>query len=171
MSSVRTTDEARIPETLDEALVDRFVRTPPRLELTLPATRENLALIHETCERFLAAELERLGARTTLVDALVALQEAASNVVRHAYRERTIPGPITVRAEIEPRLLRFTVLDEGPGYDPSRVPTPDFENPRDGGYGVHLMRSAMSKVSYARRAGRNLLLMEKVLGGEGSGGA
>jgi serine/threonine-protein kinase RsbW len=152
-------------------IVDRFVRIAPRLELTLPATREHLALIRDTCERFLAPELERAACRESLGDVLLALQEAISNVVRHAYREQSEPGAVTVRLEVESQLLRLTVLDDGPGYDPAGIPTPDFKNPRDGGYGVHLMRSTMSKVSYARRSGRNVLLMEKALGGEGNGTA
>jgi len=71
---------------------------------------------------------------------------------------------------VAPGLLRFTILDEGPGYDPDEVPPPDFANPRDGGYGLHLMRTTMSKVACARRGGRNVLVMEKALSGEASDG-
>jgi serine/threonine-protein kinase RsbW len=166
MGNVRTTGESPIPAASDVAVVDCGTHAESRLELVLPATRENLAIIHETAERFLAGGLERSGSRARLADAMIALHEATTNVVRHAYRDQPEPGSIEVRAELLPTLLRLTVLDEGASYDPSRVPQPDFANPRDGGYGLHLMRSTMSKVAYSRRGGRNVLVMEKALDAE-----
>ena len=71
-----------------------------------------------------------------------------------------------MRAELLPTLLRLTVQDEGASYDPARVPPPDFVHPRDGGYGLHLMRSTMSKVAYSKRGTRNVLVMEKALDAE-----
>ena len=75
-----------------------------------------------------------------------------------------------MRAEVTTGLLRFTILDEGPAYDPEGIPPPDFDHPRDGGYGLHLMRMTMSKVACSRRSGRNVLVMEKALSGEASDG-
>ena len=144
----------------------------PRIELVVPATREQLALISEVVEGFLCPVLDRLRCGDLAREALVALQEAISNVVRHAYRGQAAPGPIGVRVEVFTRLLRVTVTDEGKSYDPSSVPQPDFANPREGGYGLHLMRATMSKVAYSRRGVRNVLLMEKVLeAGAGESGA
>jgi len=163
MGNGRTTEESAIPAVYDTEIVEPLVRVEPRLEIALSATRENLAPIRETAERFLAPEFERRGCRERLPEVLVALQEASSNVVRHAYRDQDEPGSIVVRAELLPTLLRLTVLDEGPGYDPAGVAPPDPVHPRDGGYGLHLIRAIMPRVVYSRRGGRNSLLMEAPL--------
>ncbi len=140
---------------------------PPNsdLEITLPAARENLSVVRDSIEPFLTKQLARYGATDVIPDALLALQEAATNVVRHAYGSEVDRGQLRVRAEISPYLLRLTVVDSGPGYDFEAVPKPDVAHPRDGGFGVHLMREAMSRVSYLRRPGRNTLLLEKTLCG------
>jgi serine/threonine-protein kinase RsbW len=52
----------------------------------------------------------------------LAVSEACTNVVQHAYRDRE-PGPLRLRAEIEGRELRVTVCDEGCGMRP-RVNSP-----------------------------------------------
>ena len=132
-------------------------------EIALPATRERLAAVRAAIEPLIEPELARCGCTAQFEELMLALQEAMSNVVRHAYSDRTEPGPLYVRVERMPHLLRVTVADEGVGYDPAAVPPPDFEHPREGGFGLHLMQQVMSKVAYSRRDGRNTLLMEKVL--------
>jgi serine/threonine-protein kinase RsbW len=52
----------------------------------------------------------------------LAVSEACTNVVLHAYRDRE-PGPLRLRVEIEGRQLRVTVCDEGVGILP-RVDSP-----------------------------------------------
>ena len=165
-----TRSTRELPAPFELNVVEPSVQTSSRLELALPATRETVTLIQETAERYLCGELDRCGAVDVLADALIALQEATSNVVRHAYRNGANRGTIVVRVEVVPNLLRFTILDEGPAYDPDEVPPPDFAHPRDGGYGLHLMRMTMSKVACSRRGGRNVLVMEKALSGEASDG-
>ena len=68
-----------------------------------------------------------------------------------------------MRAEISPYLLRIAVVDEGRGYDPEAIPAPDPWSPREGGFGLHLIRTTMSKVTYHQRGNQNVLLMEKSL--------
>jgi serine/threonine-protein kinase RsbW len=94
---------------------------------------------------------------------MLALQEACTNVVRHAYPPPGPPGTIGVKARLTRHLLRFTVTDEGPGYDPATVPPPDFSRPQEGGYGLHLMRKTMSRVTYRRAKGHNELILDKAL--------
>ncbi len=138
-------------------------RVDAQFEVTLPASRDSLPTARALCESFLTAELARHHASGALADVLLALQEATANVVCHAYRGEPDPGPLGLRIELSPWLVRITVVDAGPGYDFDTVPPPDFAHPRDGGYGLHLMRTAMSRVSYLRRPGHNVLLLEKAL--------
>jgi len=143
---------------------------PPALELRVAASRESLCLVREQVEAFLRHQLDARGRALPLDEVLLALQEATTNVVRHAYRDRDEPGDMAVRVELTPLVVRLFVADHGRGYEPSEVPPPSRHRPREGGYGLHLMRSLMSKVSYVRERHENVLMMEKVLQGGSTDG-
>ena len=66
-------------------------------------------------------------------EAALLVSELVTNSVRHA---RLRPDQaIVLRVETEPRCLRVSVLDEGPGFDPE-----DVDGPRvDGGLGLWLV--------------------------------
>jgi serine/threonine-protein kinase RsbW len=133
------------------------------IELALPATRECLAVIRSAIGILLDHDFRRRGAGELVLEIQLALQEACTNVVRHAYAGDAAGGQIVVRAELQTRLLRLEITDEGASYDFDNVPAPDFSSPREGGFGLHLIRATMSKVSYTRRGNRNTLVLEKVL--------
>jgi serine/threonine-protein kinase RsbW len=88
----------------------------------------------------------------------LALQEAVVNGLRHGnggdpakrVRVRYSLGRKGVLAEVE---------DEGPGFDPDRVPDPTLsENlERPGGRGLLLMRHYMTWVRFSRRGNRVML--------------
>ena len=61
--------------------------------------------------------------RAVLSDIALAITEATTNAVLHAYRDRDEPGTVTVIAEREPDHLCFFVRDEGSGLAP-RVDSP-----------------------------------------------
>src|SRR5437016_9843652 len=72
----------------------------------------------------------------------LALQEAAVNVVIHAYQRE--PGrPIYADLEIDDERLAVTLTHQGRDFDPAAVPPPDFDGSRTGGFGVHLIRQIM----------------------------
>lgn len=133
----------------------------PAVELWLPATRSSLGLIRETLRTFLRQQVGLSDTELEII--LLAVQEASTNVVRHAYAQCDDVGRIQVRAELDPYLLRVAVADEGPGYDFEGADSPDFDHPREGGFGLHLMRQTMSKVSYLTSGRQNVLLMEKTI--------
>lgn len=73
-------------------------------------------------------------------------------------RERSITQPycdrqIYVRAELSPTEVRYTIRDEGPGFDPSTLPDPtdpaNLERPC--GRGLLLMRTFMDDIRYNDR--------------------
>jgi len=77
----------------------------------------------------------------------LALQEAAANVVRHAYGNE--PGrPIRLEVAVSDDELELTLLHQGCDFDPEAVPPPSFDGSRTGGFGVHLIRQLMDDVSY-----------------------
>lgn len=96
----------------------------------------------------------RLAARE--VDEIaVVLQEACTNVIRHAHRHDT---SLRFRVEFHrtPDALEIRIADHGPRFElPLAAPEP--EGLQEGGYGIHIMRSWMDEVSVTRIADGNLL--------------
>jgi serine/threonine-protein kinase RsbW len=83
------------------------------VQLTLPARAENVAVVrHALGGLGEALELDP----QTLSDVKLAVTEACTNVVVHAYGEDE--GPMEVAATIDGPVLRVTVRDEGMGIVP-----------------------------------------------------
>jgi anti-sigma regulatory factor (Ser/Thr protein kinase) len=103
-----------------------------RLALDLPDDAASVPL----CRRVTRAILEELEiAPERRYEVELALGEAATNVVRHAYPH---PGnQYRVEIEIAARALRLTVWDQGQGFVREAVPDP--EEVQFGGRGVLLI--------------------------------
>ncbi len=104
----------------------------PRVQLTLPALPANVALVRQA----LAGLTEELGvdpARAS--DMKIALTEACTNVVVHAYGDD--PGPLEVAMAVEHGRLVLTVRDRGGGLHP--LPGRDEGAPL--GFGLALIAS------------------------------
>src|SRR5690349_7628012 len=61
--------------------------------------------------------------RAVLSDIALAITEATTNVVLHAYRDRSVPGAVSIKAEAFEDHVCLYVLDEGSGLAP-RVDSP-----------------------------------------------
>ena len=92
---------------------DRRVQTESDLELTLPARPENVAVARHAIGGF-ADVLEMPD--QTLADVKLAVTEACTNVVVHAYPNRD--GPMGLRASVDEGVMRVVVVDEGRGILP-----------------------------------------------------
>jgi anti-sigma regulatory factor (Ser/Thr protein kinase) len=88
----------------------------PDLEITLPARAENVAVVRHAVGGL--GEVLEVDDQT-LSDIKLAVTEACTNVVVHAYPEGE--GPMGLRASIDGRHLLLVVLDRGRGI----VPRPD----------------------------------------------
>lgn len=91
-----------------------------------------------------------------LLEICGAVQEAVTNVIRHALR-----GDASRRFRVElHRLadaLEVVLIDDGPSYDLSEPRLPEPEEMREGGYGVHIMHSWADEVLLERLDGVNRL--------------
>lgn len=80
---------------------------------------------------------------------IVALQEAAANVIRHAYRME--PGrPIEVVVVLGPRELSLMVYHFGREFDPTRAPPPVLDGARVGGLGLLMIEQSVDEVHYSK---------------------
>jgi serine/threonine-protein kinase RsbW len=76
----------------------------------------------------------------TMADLKLALTEAVSNSVRHAYGS-TGAGCVDVRYELHPDRLRIEVVDDGAGFDPDAAEGKDGKELSEGGLGIAIIRS------------------------------
>jgi len=132
-----------------------------RGELTVPAQLDSLVLISE----FVNSATHH--AKMTERDAWhmqLAVDEAATNIVQHAYANRN-DGFIALAWHIDNGELVFTLTDQGHPFDPTQVPNPDihspFEDRQAGGLGIYLMNKLMDVVHFSFGAHGNTLEMRK----------
>lgn len=105
--------------------------------LELPARRENVAAVRHVIGAI--ADVRPID-RTRMDDIMLALSEATTNAVLHAYGED--PGPMRVGARLEDERLVLCVSDSGRGMAP-RPDSPGL------GMGLAVMGSLADTVSVA----------------------
>jgi serine/threonine-protein kinase RsbW len=113
------------------------------VRLTLPARPENVAVIRHVLGAF--AEALQLPA-DLVADMRLAVTEASTNVVRHAYHDGE-PGPIDVVIQPNGDTLDLIVSDRGAGIGPS----PDLAGP---GLGLPLIAALADHVEIERGPSR-----------------
>ena len=107
------------------------------IALRIPAKAEYITL----CRLALTGLGQLRGiAEDTMADLKLALTEAVSNSVRHAYGPNG-EGSVDVRYELHPDRLGIEVVDDGEGFDPVREEQPEGEELSEGGLGIAIIRS------------------------------
>ncbi len=94
----------------------------------------------------------------------LAADEAASNIIEHAYAGET-DATFEVACYMQGDALVIAMRDEGRSFDMANVKDPDLKtdlNDRQiGGLGIYLMRKLMDEVRYQSSPSGNLLVMTK----------
>ncbi len=88
-----------------------------------------------------------------LPDLQLALEEGLANAVKHG-NQLNPAKQVKVECQLlDDCMIRVTIEDEGPGFNPEEVPDPtDFENlDKPSGRGIVLMRAFMDEVLYNDR--------------------
>lgn len=137
---------------------------PSARSLQLPEARqEDLRAIRE----FVRGAALDMGAGEVIADDLVqAVDESATNVLRHGYRG--MPGRIEVAVERDGPDLCVAIRDDAPPFDPTEYAVHDLDAPlndrRLGGFGIHLTRVCVDRVVHAERAptGNELILTRRL---------
>ncbi len=112
------------------------------MRLTIPAKAEYITLC-----RLALTGLARLRpvADETLADLKLAITEAASNSVRHAYGEAV--GEVEIVYELHPDRLVIEVADDGGGFSPrERGEAGAPEDLSEGGLGIAIIRAIADEV-------------------------
>ena len=97
----------------------------------------------------------------------LAVDEAITNVIRHAYHgDLTKPSRLICHARGD--RLEFTLLDHGDPPDPSRLRAQPLDDSALSGRGTHLIGMIMDEVCYERvPAGNRLRLSKRLPAGAG----
>lgn len=80
----------------------------------------------------------------------LAVNEALSNIMKHAYRDRT-DQRVKIGAEAMPDRVTIRLHHLGEPFDPSAVPPPSFNGSRENGFGVYYDRPARRRGSLSAR--------------------
>ena len=117
--------------------------------LTIPARAEYITL----CRLALTgiARVRDLSDEV-LADLKLALTEAASNSVRHAYSEGDDAGVVEISYELRSDRLVIEVTDEGEGFDPKDAEGAP-EELSEGGLGIAIIRAIADQVEIGRQPG------------------
>jgi serine/threonine-protein kinase RsbW len=136
----------------------------PGRQLTVPGRFEYLAQIAE----FVTQAAREAGlSEDDIFHVEMAVDEACSNVIEHAYADVT--GDIGLTCKIpQPGQLEIIVRDSGRPFDPDAVPQPHLgegaglDTVQEGGLGLYFMRKLMDEVRFEFKPGNgNTLYMTK----------
>ena len=118
------------------------------VRLTIPARAEYITL----CRLALTgiARLRELSDEL-LADLKLALTEAASNSVRHAYGDADV-GVVEISYELFPDRLVIEVVDEGEGFDPVAAEG-NADELSEGGLGIAIIRAIADEVEIGAQPG------------------
>jgi len=116
-------------------------------EVTSTATELALirTFVHTFCQELPRRVLEAEG----LSQLDLAVTEAASNIMRHAYHGCT-DQRIQVTAEAFADHVRIRLWHRGTAFDPATVEPPVFDGSRDSGFGVYIIAHCVDEVRYIR---------------------
>lgn len=117
------------------------------VRLKIPARAEYITLC-----RLALTGIARLRSMSdeVVADLKLALTEAASNSVRHAYGEQNV-GVVEISYELLPDRLVIEVTDDGEGFDPA--PADEPEGLSEGGLGIAIIRAIADDVEIGRQPG------------------
>jgi serine/threonine-protein kinase RsbW len=88
----------------------------------------------------------------TLHDLKLALTEACTNSVKHAYADGG-EGTVDILYELEPDRLAVEVGDAGAGFEPGDGNGLDGDDLSEGGLGIEIIRAVTDEVEIAEREG------------------
>jgi serine/threonine-protein kinase RsbW len=127
------------------------------------------AEIPDTLECVASAMADHCYSTREIFGVRLALEEAVVNAFRHGHRGAPTK-PVSVSFLVNPDLVLLEVKDQGPGFDPKKVPNPlapgNLE--RCSGRGLLLMRSYMTWVRFNDRGNSVTMCRHRERSGAGT---
>ncbi len=135
--------------------------------LEIPADENNLSEVRD----FIAEICLKAGfSKRETNNTKLAMDEACTNIIKHAYRDKA--GSIRVDVQAEPGKVEINIFDRGKSFDWSKVEDPDLQQyveiGKKGGLGIYLMNRLMDDLDYQPSENGNRLIMVKSAGSDRS---
>ncbi len=131
-------------------------------KLVVKSRTENLSAIRD----FIASAARSVGIdEETVEDIMLAVDEACSNIIKHAYKLNP-EGEIKLSIDYSEDKFTVMIQDKGMSFEPNLIPEPDlqkyYRQRKVGGLGMYLMKSLMDEVKYITVPGKyNCVLLTK----------
>ncbi len=135
-----------------------------KIEFEIPSV---ISLMHGILD-YLMKRVEKIGVVNSKNSNLfIALDEAFVNAVKHG-NKFDVTKLVRITAEVSPKEARFTIEDEGEGFNVADIPDPtNVENLfKTSGRGVLIIHNVMDEVRYNKR-GNRLEMVKKSEAGSG----
>lgn len=123
-------------------------------KLIVKSRTENLSKIRD----FVSLNASEAGFNKDEIDEMIlAVDEACTNVIKHAYKFSP-DGDIILEIKFDDTALTITIEDNGISFNPDIIPEPDlqkyYREHRVGGLGMYLMKTLMDEVKYKSEPGK-----------------
>ncbi|MBN2325209.1 MAG: SpoIIE family protein phosphatase [Spirochaetes bacterium] len=138
------------------------MKTGKTKKISVAAESKNLLKVRD----FVVKYGKKMGLVTRQVSEVkLAVDEAVSNIIRHAYTGR--PGSVQIELKKLESAVEIRIIDEGIEFDWNSVLEPDLyryvETRRKGGLGIWLIKKLIDEVVYERAESKNILTMRVYL--------
>jgi serine/threonine-protein kinase RsbW len=131
-------------------------------KLKVKSKTENLSIIRD----FINSSAADAGvASDALENIILAVDEACTNIIKHAYK--SFPdGELIIKTKSTLNRFVVSITDYGESFEPAMIPEPDlqkyYRQRRVGGLGMYLMKTLMDDVKYVSIPGKyNEVLLSK----------
>jgi serine/threonine-protein kinase RsbW len=146
-----------------ETLTSRVKQKATKKNLRIPSQTDKLVLARE----FVADAAKVFGFAEDDVNSIaLAVDEACTNIIKHAYRYAT-DKEIDIVISMKKPEFEIVIRDGGNHFDAKRVPVPDMKeyisHYKRGGLGMYLMKKLMDKVEYSNQPRKNVVRLTKYL--------
>jgi anti-sigma regulatory factor (Ser/Thr protein kinase) len=138
-----------------------------RSELEIGSDLKDLRRAREFVREFCRMVPQGLLDQDDIAGLELAVNESASNIMKHAYHGRT-DQRIQLEAETLPGRVSIRLHHLGDPFDPTAVSPPALDGSRESGFGVYLIARSVDDVRYSRdERGRNCIALVKALSTHG----
>lgn len=136
-------------------LLDNVPASAVRLQAKMRGNPEVLAFIRKLIA---GSSAHLLLSPEVLNDVKLAITEACTNVIRHAYNFDTM-RTFELDIIITPDYFLLGVIYLDPGFNPDDIPTPNLKEVKEGGLGVFIIKKIMDEVSYTIDSDSGLVVL------------
>lgn len=116
------------------------------ISIRIPSLSENIRIV----ESFIDNAKERFELDDDIYgNIMIAVTESVNNAIHHGNSDDKAKS-VNLTLDLKDNMIRFTVEDEGPGFNFDNLPDPTApENlEKEGGRGIFLMKSLCDEVSF-----------------------